>query len=281
MYKGLLHPPPDRDDAHYGRGASGRPGRVPIAAGRPHRSTFRPSPSRLAKRASPDTMATSVMAPLERQIAQIPGVSQMTSTSSSARRRSTGSVRPPPKHRRRRQRHPCGDQRRRGAAAEGFAEPADLSQGELGHAHPHPFRPIDVAPVIDVDDAAENILVPYPQSDLKRSFKSGVGGQRRTPAIRIQVDPAKRRKGLQLEDVLYADRHRDCQYAQGRAHRSEQTFTIQDNDQLTVPRPERRHHRLSELATSSACATSVSGRGTAGLDASGPAASRASFSSCS
>ena len=32
--------------------------------------------------ASPDTMATSVAQPLERQIAQIPGVSQMTSTSS-------------------------------------------------------------------------------------------------------------------------------------------------------------------------------------------------------
>src|SRR5690242_21462211 len=32
--------------------------------------------------ASPDTMASSVAQPLERQIAQIPGVSQMTSTSS-------------------------------------------------------------------------------------------------------------------------------------------------------------------------------------------------------
>ena len=93
--------------------------------------------------ASPETMASSVAQPLERQIAQIPGVSQMTSTSSlgvtaitvqfdldrnidAAANDIQAAIN-------------AADR----AIAKRPAEPADLSQGQsLGHADPYSLRPL-------------------------------------------------------------------------------------------------------------------------------------------
>ena len=76
--------PPGRDLAVHGGARAGRPRRLSAAAGRAAaaRRLSRPStsPGKLPG-ASPETMATTVAQPLERQFAQIPGVAQMTSVS--------------------------------------------------------------------------------------------------------------------------------------------------------------------------------------------------------
>ena len=60
-----------------------------------------------------------------------------------------------------------------------------------------------------------------------------VGGQQ-TPAIRIQIDPAKLvEKGLQLEDVRAQIGIATVDSPKGAIIGPKQTFTIQDNDQLT------------------------------------------------
>ena len=66
--------------------------------------------------ASPETMAATVAQPLETQIAQIPGVSQLTSVSVLGIDQCHGAVRPRPQHRRRRRRHPGGDPGRQRAS---------------------------------------------------------------------------------------------------------------------------------------------------------------------
>jgi HAE1 family hydrophobic/amphiphilic exporter-1 len=173
--------------------------------------------------ASPDTMATSVAQPLERQIAQIPGVSQMTSTSSLGSTAITVQF---------------DLNRNIDAAANDIQAAINAASGQLPKDLPSPptYRKVnpsdtaililsvqsDVAPVIDVDDAAENILAQH-LSQISGVSLVRVGGQQ-TPAIRIQIDPAKLvEKGMQLEDV--------------RAQIGpKQTFTIQDNDQLIDPK---------------------------------------------
>ena len=62
--------------------------------------------------ASPETMASSVATPLERQFGRIAGVTEMTSTSSLGSTYDHAPVRPRPKRRRRRARRPGRDQRR-------------------------------------------------------------------------------------------------------------------------------------------------------------------------
>ena len=64
-----------------------------------------------------------------------------------------------------------------------------------------------------------------------------VGGQQ-TPAIRIQVDPAKLvEKGLQLEDVRQQIGIATVDSPKGALIGPQQTFTIYDNDQLTAAKP--------------------------------------------
>jgi multidrug efflux pump subunit AcrB len=82
--------------------------------------------------ASPETMASAVAQPLETQFAQIPGVSQMTSSARSGStaitiqfdldRNIDGAASDVQ----------ARDQRRRRTIAEGPAEPADLSEGQPG-----------------------------------------------------------------------------------------------------------------------------------------------------
>ena len=183
--------------------------------------------------ASPDTMATSVAQPLERQIAQIPGVSQMTSTSSLGATAITVQF---------------DLNRNIDAAANDIQAAINAAAGQLPKDLPSPptYRKVnpsdtpililsvqsDVAPVIDVDDAAENILAQH-LSQISGVSLVRVGGQQ-TPAIRIQVDPAKLvEKGLQLEDVRAQIGIATVDSPKGALIGPKQTFTIQANDQLT------------------------------------------------
>ena len=184
--------------------------------------------------ASPETMASSVAQPLERQIAQIPGVSQMTSTSQLGA--TAISVQ-------------FDLDRNIDAAANDIQAAINAASGSLPKNLPSPptYRKVnpsdapilimsvssDEAPVTDVDDAAENILAQQ-ISQIRGVSLVRVGGQQ-TPAIRIQIDPAKLvEKNLQLEDVRAQIGIATVDSPKGSLNGSKQSFTIYDNDQITV-----------------------------------------------
>ena len=187
--------------------------------------------------ASPETMAASVAQPLERQIAQIPGVTQMTSTSSLGATAIAVQF---------------DLNRNIDAAANDIQAAINAAAGQLPKDLPSPptYRKVnpsdtpililsvrsDVEPIIDVDDVAENILAQR-ISQISGVSLVRVGGQQ-TPAIRIQIDPAKLvEKGLQLEDVRQQIGIATVDSPKGALIGPKQTFTIYDNDQLTVAQP--------------------------------------------
>ncbi len=87
--------------------------------------------------ASPDTIASLVTAPLERQFGQIPALATMTSASSFGISQVTLQFDLEPRHRRRRAGRAVGDQCRRLHAAAQPALPAALLQGEPGRRPDH------------------------------------------------------------------------------------------------------------------------------------------------
>ena len=90
----------------------------------------------------------------------------------------------------------------------------------------------DVAPITEVDDAAENILAQQ-FSQVAGVSLVRVGGQQQ-PAIRVQIDPAKLvEKNLQLEDVRQQIGVATVDGPKGNILGASQSFTIFDNDQLT------------------------------------------------
>src|SRR3984885_14210166 len=187
--------------------------------------------------AAPDTMATSVAQPLERQIAQIPGVSQMTSTSSLGAAAITVQF---------------DLNRNIDAAANDIQAAINAATGQLPKDLPSPptYRKVnpsdtpililsvqsDVAPIIDVDDAAENVLAQH-LSQISGVSLVRIGGQV-TPAVRVQIDPAKLvEMGLQLEDVRAQIGIATVDSPKGAILGAKQTFTIFNNDQLTTAKP--------------------------------------------
>jgi HAE1 family hydrophobic/amphiphilic exporter-1 len=184
--------------------------------------------------ASPETMASSVAQPLERQIAQIPGVSQMTSTSQFGA--TAISVQ-------------FDLDRNIDAAANDIQAAINAAAGSLPKILPSPptYRKVnpsdtpililgvhsDVVPVTDVDDAAENILAQQ-ISQIAGVSLVRIGGQQ-TPAVRVQVDPAKLvEKNLQLEDVRQQIGVATVDGPKGTITGQKQSFTIFDNDQITT-----------------------------------------------
>ncbi len=184
--------------------------------------------------ASPETMASSVAQPLERQIAQIPGVSQMTSTSQLGA--TAISVQ-------------FDLDRNIDAAANDIQAAINAASGYLPKDLPSPptYRKVnpsdapilimsvnsDVAPVTQVDDVTENILAQQ-ISQIRGVSLVRVGGQQ-TPAIRIQIDPAKLvEKNMQLEDVRAQIGIATVDSPKGALNGPKQSFTIYDNDQITV-----------------------------------------------
>jgi HAE1 family hydrophobic/amphiphilic exporter-1 len=186
--------------------------------------------------ASPDTMASSVAQPLERYLAQIPGVTQM--TSNSALGTTSISIQ-------------FDLDRNIDAAANDVLGALNSAGGQLPKNLPSPptYRktnpadtPIlilsvasDVAPITEVDDNAENILAQQ-ISQISGVSLVGIGGQQK-PAIRIQIDPAKLvEKNLQLEDVRAQIALATVDSPKGSVDGKTQAFTIFDNDQMTDPK---------------------------------------------
>jgi hydrophobe/amphiphile efflux-1 (HAE1) family protein len=185
--------------------------------------------------ADPQTMASSVATPLEKQFGQIPYLTQMTSTSSLGYTQITLQF----------------------ALNDDIASAAQLVQtainaaaGQLPKNMPTPptyhetnpaDAPIfvlgvtsDTLPITTVDDYAESIL------EQKLSQVPGVGlvniGGEQHPAVRIQFNPAQlAANGLDLEDVRTALTNVSVDQPKGSLYGAERSNTLQTDDQLLTP----------------------------------------------
>jgi hydrophobe/amphiphile efflux-1 (HAE1) family protein len=188
--------------------------------------------------ASPETMASTVATPLETEFGQmLPGLSQMTSVSVLGNTQITLQF---------------GLGVNLGNAETLVLEAMNAAQGSLPKGMPTPatFRAInpsdspililsmqsDQAPITEVDNYAEN-LVEQQISQLPGVGQVLVGGQQ-TPAIRVQVDPARLASmGMTLEDVRNVLTNVTVDDPKGSIDGSEQSYAIYANDQLTTAEP--------------------------------------------
>ncbi|MBN9582886.1 MAG: efflux RND transporter permease subunit, partial [Afipia sp.] len=183
--------------------------------------------------ASPETMASSVAQPLERQFAQIPGVAQMTSTSSLGSTAITIQF---------------DLSRNIDGAANDVQGAINAAGGQLPKTLPSPptYRKVnpadspilllsvtsDTLPLTEVDDYADTQLAQQ-ISQISGVAQVTIGGQQK-PAIRIQIDPAKLvAKGLQLEDVRNQIAITTVNSPKGNIDGATRSYTIYANDQLT------------------------------------------------
>jgi hydrophobic/amphiphilic exporter-1 (mainly G- bacteria), HAE1 family len=181
---------------------------------------------------SPETMATSVAQPLERQFAQIPGIAQMTSTSYL----STASVT-----------IQFDLNRSIDGAANDVQGAINAASGQLPKNLPSPptYRKVNPAdspilllsatsetmPLTTVSDAVDAQLAQQ-ISQISGVAQVIIGGQQK-PSIRVQVDPAKLvAKGLSLEDVRNQIAITTVDSPKGNIDGEKRAYTIYANDQL-------------------------------------------------
>ncbi len=181
--------------------------------------------------ASPETIATSVTQPLERQFGQIPGVTQMTSSSTLGNSAITVQF---------------DLSRNIDGAAQDVGQAINAAGGQLPKDLPSPptYRKInpadapilvlgvtsDALPLTEVDDYAENVLAQH-ISQISGVAQVTIGGQQK-PAVRIQIDPAKVASlGLSLEGLRAVLVTATTDSPKGTIDGATRTFTIYDNDQ--------------------------------------------------
>ncbi|HET9534855.1 MAG TPA: efflux RND transporter permease subunit, partial [Mesorhizobium sp.] len=184
--------------------------------------------------ASPETMASSVAQPLERQLAQIPGVTQMTSTSYLGTSAVTIQF---------------DLNRNIDGAANDVQAAINAAGGQLPKNLPSPptYRKVnpadspilllsatsDTLPLTTVSDAVDAQLAQQ-ISQISGVAQVTIGGQQK-PAIRVQIDPAKLvAKGLSLEDVRSQIVITTVDSPKGNIDGATQAYTIYANDQLTA-----------------------------------------------
>ena len=183
--------------------------------------------------ASPETMASTVAQPLERQFSQIPGVSQMTSISVLGNTQVTVQF----------------DLDRNIDAAAGDIQAAiNAAGGQLPKNLPSPptYRKVnpadspililsvqsDTLPLIEVDDYADNILSQQ-ISQIAGVSQVSIGGEQKR-AVRVQVDPARlAAMGMTLEDVRSTLANITVDSPKGSIDGDQKSFAIYNNDQLT------------------------------------------------
>ena len=183
--------------------------------------------------ASPETMASTVAQPLERQFSQIAGVSQMTSTSAVGTTQIVIQF---------------DLDRDIDAAAQDVQSAINAADGQLPKNLPSPptfrkvnpaDRPIliigvrsDVLPVTEVDDYADTMLAQR-ISQIPGVGQVNIGGEQK-PAVRIEIDPARLGSlGLSLEDVRAVLGTASVNAPKGSIQTVTRAFTIYANDQLT------------------------------------------------
>ena len=182
---------------------------------------------------SPETMASSVAQPLERQLAQIPGIAQMTSTSSLGSTAVTIQF---------------DLNRSIDGAANDVQGAINAASGQLPKNLPSPptYRKVNPAdspilllsatsetlPLTTVSDAVDAQLAQQ-ISQISGVAQVVIGGQQK-PSIRVQVDPAKLvAKGLALEDVRSQIAITTVDSPKGNIDGTTRAYTIYANDQLT------------------------------------------------
>ena len=187
--------------------------------------------------ANPETMASNVAQPLERQFSLIAGLTQMTSQSSLGTTQITLQF---------------DLNRNIDAAALDVQAAINASSGQLPANLPNPptFRKVnpadapililsvqsDVLPMIQVNDYADNILAQQ-ISQISGVGQVQINGQQK-PAIRIQVDPAKiATLGLSLEDIRSVIATVSVNQPKGTVDGKNQSFTVYTNDQLLNATP--------------------------------------------
>ena len=185
--------------------------------------------------ASPETMASSVAQPLERQLAQIPGIAQMTSTSSLGSTAVTIQF---------------DLNRSIDGAANDIQGAINAASGQLPKNLPTPptYRKVnpadapilllsassDTLPLTTVSDAVDAQLGQQ-ISQISGVAQVFIGGQQK-PAIRVQIDPAKLvAKGLSLEDIRNQIAITTVDSPKGSIDGTTRAYTIYANDQLLDP----------------------------------------------
>ena len=148
-------------------------------------------------------MASSVAQPLERQFAQIPGVTADDLDQRARRDRDHAPVRPRPQHRRRRAGRAGRDQRRRRpAAAERCPSPPTYRKVNPADT-PILLLAVhsDTLPLIEVDDYADTVLAQQICADRRRrpGRRSAASRSRRSASRSIR--PSSPPQGLTLEDM--------------------------------------------------------------------------------
>ncbi len=187
--------------------------------------------------ASPETIASSVTQPLERQFGEIPGVTQMTSSSTLGNSAITVQF---------------DLSRNIDGAAQDIQTAINAASGQLPTNLPSPptYRKVnpadapilvlaltsDAMPLTQVDDYAENILAQH-ISQISGVAQVSVSGQQK-PAVRIQLDPAKVASlGLSLEDIRSTITTATTDSPKGTIDGPSRTYTIYDNDQELKAEP--------------------------------------------
>jgi hydrophobe/amphiphile efflux-1 (HAE1) family protein len=187
--------------------------------------------------ASPDVMASAVATPLEKQLGIIPGVTQMTSASMLGSTQVTIQF---------------DLNRNIDAAAQDVQTAINAAAGLLPKNLPNPptYRKVNPAdppililgvtsddlPITKVDDYAENMLA-LQMSQMPGVAQVVIGGQQ-TPAVRVQVDPAKLSEmGLSLSDVQSVIVNATVDAPKGTIRGETQSYSIYNNDQLTTAAP--------------------------------------------
>jgi HAE1 family hydrophobic/amphiphilic exporter-1 len=185
--------------------------------------------------ADPQTMASSIATPLEQQLSQIPGVTQLTSSSALGVSQLTVQFELA---------------RTVDSAAVDVLSAINAASPYLPLNMPYPptIRKVnpaetpvmllaltsDTLPLTTVDAYAENILLPK-ISQIPGVGLVGIGGQQK-PAIRIQVNPQQLAAlGIGLEDVRSVIGQANVDQPKGTLNSPRQTYTLNTNDQLLKP----------------------------------------------
>ncbi len=187
--------------------------------------------------ADPQTMASSVTTPLERQFSQIPGVTQMTSTSVLGGASITLQF---------------DLERNIDAAALDVQAAINAASGQLPKTLPNSptYRKVNPAdspimilgvtsetlPLTVVDDYADTVLAQQ-ISRIEGVGQVSIGGEQK-PSVRVQIDPARiSALGLSLEDLRGVIANVTADAPKGAIDGANRNFTIYANDQLITAAP--------------------------------------------
>jgi len=182
--------------------------------------------------ASPDTMASTVAAPLERRFGEISGVTQLTSTSV------LGSTSITLQFDLNRNVDAAAQDVQAAITAAGRQLPTTLTSPPTYRKVNPADSPIlilaahsDTLPLTTVDDFADTVVAQQ-ISQITGVAQVIIGGEQK-PAVRVQVDPAKlQTRGLTLEDVRGVLAVANTNASKGSINSARQSFTIVANDQL-------------------------------------------------